>query len=58
MDFYASGEEVRYPGLHAGCRFHDCVGKLVREEVGIVRVRVPGGGNREIARLAGGRSDR
>ena len=53
-----SGEEVGYPGLHAGRRVHDCVGEVMREEVGILRVRVPRGGNREIARLDGGRSDR
>ena len=44
LAFHASGEEVGYPGLRAGCRVHDCVGKLVREEVGIVWVCVPGGG--------------
>ena len=58
LAFYTSGEEVGYLGLHAGRRVHDRVGKLMREEVGIVRVGVPRGGNREIARLAGGRSDR
>ena len=41
LAFHASGEEVGYPGLRAGCRVHECVGELLREEVGIVRVRVP-----------------
>ena len=58
MVFYAFGKEVGYPGLHAGRRIHDRVGEMMREEVGIVWVRVTGGGNREIARLAWGRSNR
>ena len=53
-----TGMEAWISDLLAGRRVHDRVGEVMSEEVGLVRVRVPGGGNRENARLAGGRSNR
>ena len=42
----ASSEEISDPGLRASRRVHYRVGEVMGEEVGEVRVRVAGGGNR------------